>query len=254
MTITNLFDLTGKVALVTGARRGLGQALALTLADAGADIIGLGPNAMDETGAGVTARGRAFAEITADLSDSQDFEALVAKAVAAHGHIDILVNNAGIVRRADILDFPESDWDDVMQVNLKSAFFLSKAVARHMIDGGIAGRIVNIASILSFQGGVRVPSYTASKHGIVGLTRLLANDLAPHGVTVNAIAPGYMDTDNTEALRNDPDRMRQLIERIPLGRFGNSDELATAMLFLAAPASTYVTGSVVTVDGGWTAR
>ncbi|MEP0324400.1 SDR family oxidoreductase, partial [Bauldia litoralis] len=166
----------------------------------------------------------------------------------------ILVNNAGIVRRADILDFPESDWDDVMQVNLKSAFFLSKAVARHMIDGGIAGRIVNIASILSFQGGVRVPSYTASKHGIVGLTRLLANDLAPHGVTVNAIAPGYMDTDNTEALRNDPDRMRQLIERIPLGRFGNSDELATAMLFLAAPASTYVTGSVVTVDGGWTAR
>ncbi|MEQ8701377.1 MAG: 2-dehydro-3-deoxy-D-gluconate 5-dehydrogenase KduD [Bauldia litoralis] len=254
MTITSLFDLTGKVALVTGARRGLGQALALTLADAGADIIGLGPNAMDETAAGVTARGRAFAEITADLSKSLDFEALVAEAVAAHGPIDILVNNAGIVRRADILDFPESDWDDVMQVNLKSAFFLSKAVARHMIDGGIAGRIVNIASILSFQGGVRVPSYTASKHGIVGLTRLLANDLAPHGVTVNAIAPGYMDTDNTEALRNDPDRMRQLIERIPLGRFGNSDELATAMLYLVAPASTYVTGSVVTVDGGWTAR
>ena len=178
----------------------------------------------------------------------------MAEAVAARGRIDILVNNAGIIRRADLLDFSEDDWDEVMQINLKSAFFLSKAVARHMIAGEIAGRIVNVASILSFQGGVRVPSYTASKHGIVGLTKLLANELAPHGVTVNAIAPGYMETDNTEALRNDPERMRQLIDRIPVGRFGRSEELATAVLFLAAPASSYVTGSVVTVDGGWLAR
>ncbi len=199
-------------------------------------------------------RGRAFTGIAADLARPVDCEALVGEAIAARGRIDILVNNAGIIRRADLLDFSETDWDEVMQINLKSAFFLSKAVARHMVDSKTPGRMINVASILSFQGGVRVPSYTASKHGIVGLTKLLANELAPHGITVNAIAPGYMETDNTEALRNDPERMRQLIDRIPLGRFGNADELATAVLFLAAPASGYVTGSVVTVDGGWLSR
>ncbi len=254
MTTTHLFDLTGKVAVVTGARRGLGQAMALALADAGADIVGIGPHAMEETAREVASRGRAFTGIVADLAMPNDFETLVAEAIAALGRIDILVNTAGIIRRADLLDFSEADWDEVMQINLKSAFFLSKAVARQMMAGGIAGRIVNVASILSFQGGVRVPSYTASKHGIVGLTKLLANELAPHGVTVNAIAPGYMETDNTEALRDDPERMRQLIDRIPVGRFGRSEELATALLFLAAPASGYVTGSVVTVDGGWLAR
>ncbi|MCB1494977.1 MAG: 2-dehydro-3-deoxy-D-gluconate 5-dehydrogenase KduD [Bauldia sp.] len=254
MTVAQLFDLTGKVAMVTGARRGLGQAMALALADAGADIVGVGPNPMDGTAREVEARNRGFTGIAADLAVPNDFAEIVGKAVAASGRVDILVNNAGIIRRTDVLDFAETDWDEVMQVNLKSAFFLSQAVARHMVERGAAGRIVNIASILSFQGGVRVPSYTASKHGIVGLTRLLANELAPHGITVNAIAPGYMETDNTEALRNDADRSRQLIERIPLGRFGRAEELATALLFLAAPASGYVTGSVVTVDGGWMAR
>jgi len=209
---------------------------------------------MDETARAVAARNRGFTEITADLTVPNDFGDIVESAVTARGGIDILVNNAGIIRRTDVLDFSEKDWDEVMQINLKSAFFLSQAVARRMVEAGTAGRIVNVASILSFQGGVRVPSYTASKHGIVGLTRLLANELAPHGITVNAIAPGYMETDNTEALRNDADRSRQLIDRIPLGRFGRADELATAVLFLAAPASSYVTGSVVTVDGGWMAR
>ena len=254
MTTDHLFNLDGRVAMVTGARRGLGRLIAVTLAEAGADIIGVGPNAMSETEAAVAATGRAFTELQADLSGPNDFDALVEKAVAARGRIDILFNNAGIIRRAALFDFTEADWDAVIQVNLKSAFFLSRAVARHMVEREIAGRIVNIASVLAFQGGVRIPSYTASKHGIVGLTKLLANELAPHGITVNAIAPGYMETDNTEALRHDPQRARQLIDRIPLGRFGRPEELSTAVLFLAAPASSYITGSVVTVDGGWMAR
>ena len=254
MTTDHLFNLDGRVAMVTGARRGLGRLIAVTLAEAGADIVGVGPNAMSETEAAVAATGRAFTEIRADLSGPNDFDALVGEAVAARGRIDILFNNAGIIRRAALFDFTEADWDAVIQVNLKSAFFLSRAAARHMVEKEIAGRIVNIASVLAFQGGIRIPSYTASKHGIVGLTKLLANELAPHGITVNAIAPGYMETDNTEALRNDPKRARQLVDRIPLGRFGRPEELSTAVLFLAAPASSYITGSVVTVDGGWMAR
>ncbi len=254
MTTDHLFDLDGKIAMVTGARRGLGRLIAVTLAEAGADIVGVGPNAMPETEAAVAATGRTFTEIRADLAQPNDFDALVEEAVASRGRIDILFNNAGIIRRAALFDFTEADWDAVIQVNLKSVFFLSRAVARQMVDNGIAGRIVNIASILSFQGGIRIPSYTASKHGIVGLTKLLGNELAPHGITVNAIAPGYMETDNTEALRNDPERARQLVDRIPLGRFGRPEELSTAVLFLAAPASSYITGSVVTVDGGWMAR
>jgi len=254
MTTDHLFNLDGRVAMVTGARRGLGRLIAVTLAEAGADIVGVGPNAMAETEAAVAATGRAFTEIRVDLARPNDFDSLVAEAVESRGRIDILFNNAGIIRRAELFDFTEADWDAVIQVNLKSAFFLSRAVARHMVDNEIAGRIVNIASILAFQGGIRVPSYTASKHGIVGLTKLMANELASHGITVNAIAPGYVETDNTEALRNDPERMRQLIDRIPLGRFARPKELATAILFLAAPASSYITGSVVTVDGGWMAR
>jgi 2-dehydro-3-deoxy-D-gluconate 5-dehydrogenase len=254
MTTDHLFNLDGQVAMVTGARRGLGRLIAVTLAEAGADIVGVGPNAMSETEAAVAATGRAFTEIRADLTRPNDFDLLVSEAVAARGRIDILFNNAGIIRRAELFDFTEADWDTVMQINLKSAFFLSRTVARHMVDTEIAGRIVNIASILAFQGGIRIPSYTASKHGIVGLTKLMANELAPHGITVNAIAPGYVETDNTEALRNDPERMGKLIDRIPLGRFARPEELATAILFLAAPASSYITGSVVTVDGGWMAR
>ncbi len=254
MSLAERFALTGKVALVTGARRGLGRAMAVALADAGADIVGLGPNPMPETAEAVAATGRRFAEVALDLGSDPDVDAAVAEASDRFGRIDILVNNSGIIRRADLLDYSEADWDAVMDVNLRSLFFLSQSVARHMIAGRSPGRIVNIASLLSFQGGIRVPAYTAAKHGVAGLTRALANELAPHGITVNAIAPGYMVTDNTEALRNDPERAAQLLSRIPMGRFGEADEIATAVLFFAAPGSSYVTGAIVSVDGGWMAR
>ena len=254
MSLAERFGLHGKVALVTGARRGLGRAIAVALAEAGADVVGLGPNPMPETAEAVAAAGRSFAEVLVDLGDRPEIEAAVAEASDRFGRLDILVNNAGIIRRADLLDYSEADWDAVMDVNLRSLFFLSQAAARHMISGRMPGRIINVASLLSFQGGVRVPAYTASKHAVAGLTKALANELAPHAITVNAIAPGYMATDNTEPLRNDPERSTQLLARIPLGRFGAPDEIATAVLFLAAPASAYVTGAVVSVDGGWMAR
>ena len=250
----NLFDLTGKVALVTGARTGLGRAMAEALADAGADIVGLGSRPMPDTASSIVSRGRRFVEIVRDLDEPQDFRALVAGILADIGRIDILVNNAGVIHRAELLDFTPEDWDAVMNINLKSAFFLSQAVAAQMIDAKHLGRIINIASILSFQGGIRVPAYTASKHGIAGITKLLANELAPHGITVNAIAPGYAATDNTEALRADPVRSRQILDRIPMGRWAEPKDLATAVLFLASPASSYVTGAIVPVDGGWLAR
>ena len=183
-----------------------------------------------------------------------DAKGIVGSTVSELGGIDILVNNAGIIRRADLLDYSEQDWDDVIYVNLKSAFLLSQAVARHMVETKRAGRIINVASMLSFQGGIRVPAYTASKHGIAGLTKAMANELAPHGITVNAIAPGYMETDNTEALRNDPDRNAQISARIPMGRWGTPDDLATSILFLAAAGSSYITGITVPVDGGWLVR
>lgn len=248
------FDLTGKVALVTGARRGLGQAIAVALASAGADIVALGPREMPETAAAVTATGRRFETILADLGDANDYAALATAAADCFGRIDILVNNSGIIRRHDFLDYPEADWDAVMAVDLKSLFFLSQAVARLMTVGGIAGRIVNVASILSFQGGIRVPAYTAAKHGVVGLTRAMANELAPMGITVNAIAPGYIATDNTERLRADPARSQAIIDRIPAGRWGEPADLATAILFLASPGSSYVTGVTIPIDGGWLAR
>jgi 2-deoxy-D-gluconate 3-dehydrogenase len=254
MSVAERFGLTGRVALVTGARRGLGRAIAVALAEAGADVVGLGPNPMPETAEAVAATGRSFAEVRLDLADGVEIEAAVAEATDRFGRLDILVNNAGIIRRADLLDFGEADWDAVMDVNVRSLFFLSQAAARHMIAGRMPGRIINVASLLSFQGGIRVPAYTASKHAVAGLTKALANELAPHAITVNAIAPGYMATDNTEPLRNDPERSAQLLARIPLGRFGEPDEIATAVLFLAAPASAYVTGAVISVDGGWMAR
>jgi 2-deoxy-D-gluconate 3-dehydrogenase len=250
----NLFDLTGKCALVTGARTGLGQAVAFALADAGAEIVGLGSSPMPDTAEGVRARGRAFRQELLDLSGAGEIESTVRRIVSETGQIDILVNNAGIIRRADLADFVESDWDDVMAVNLKSPFLLSQGVARHMVERGIQGRIINIASLLSFQGGIRVPSYTASKHGIVGLTKAMANELAPHGITVNAIAPGYMQTDNTAALRQDPVRAKSILDRIPVGRWGVPQDVAPAAVFLAAPASGYITGTTVVVDGGWMAR
>jgi 2-deoxy-D-gluconate 3-dehydrogenase len=250
----SLFDLTGQVALVTGARTGLGRGIALALAEAGADIAGLGSRPMPETASAIAGTGRRFVEVVRNLEDSSGLDSVVADIVARLGRIDILVNNAGIIRRADLLEFSEADWDAVMSVNLKSAFFLSQAVARHMVGQGIRGRIIHIASVLSFQGGIRVPSYTAAKHGIAGLTRALANELAPKGITVNAIAPGYMETDNTEALRADPVRTRQILDRIPAGRWGVPQDLATATLFLASPHSGYVTGTLLPVDGGWLAR
>jgi 2-dehydro-3-deoxy-D-gluconate 5-dehydrogenase len=252
--VSALFDLTGKVALVTGARSGLGQAMALAFAEAGADIAGLGSTAMPETAEAVAKAGRRFRELRADLSGEVDFAAVVAEVVGQLGGVDILVNNAGIIRRRDVLEMTPEDWDSVMSVNLRSAFFLSQAVARHMVETGRAGRIINIGSLLSFQGGIRIASYTASKHGIAGITRLMANELAPKGITVNAIAPGYFVTDNTTALRADADRSRQILERIPAGRWGNPGDIATAALFLASPASSYVTGAIIPVDGGWLAR
>ena len=250
----NLFDLTRKVALITGARTGLGQAMSVALADAGADIIGLGSSAMPDTRKRIEATGRRFDEIICDLSFGSNFDTVFAGAVSHAGKIDILVNNAGIIRRADFLDMAEADWDQVLNVNLRSAFTLSQAVARHMVASACKGRIINIGSVLSLQGGIRVAAYTVSKHGIAGLTQAMANELAPHGITVNAIAPGYMETDNTQALRADPQRSQQILARIPIGRWGVPDDLATAVLFLASPASAYVTGALIPVDGGWLAR
>jgi len=254
MGVGALFDLTSRTALVTGARTGLGQAIADVLAQAGADIVGLGSSPMPETAERITRHGVQFHEVVRDLGDPAGLDALIGDLEGSFGSIDILVNNAGIIRRTGVLDFTEADWDAVMDINLKSLFFLSQAVARRWVSRDTPGRIINIASLLSFQGGIRVPSYTASKHGVLGLTRLMANELASRGITVNAIAPGYIETDNTTALRADPDRNRQILERIPAGRWGTPDDLKTAVLFLASPASSYVNGSIIAVDGGWLAR
>lgn len=245
------FDLTGRVALVTGARTGLGQGIALALAEAGADIAGLGSSPMPETGEKVRALGRRFHALEVDLGGAFDAGAVMEEVAGSLGPVAILVNNAGIIRRHDLADFPVSDWDAVMEVNLRSAFRLSQAAAAGM---GPGGRIINVASVLSFQGGIRVVSYTTSKHGIVGLTRALATELAPRGITVNAIAPGYIATDNTEALRADGNRAAEILGRIPVGRWGVPEDLATAVVFLAAPGSGYVTGTLIPVDGGWLVR
>ena len=248
--IAALFDLTGRRALVTGARTGIGRMAAETLAAAGADVIGLGSTPMPDTGEAVRALGRGFEEVTVDLSDA----GAVAEFAGRMPEVDILVNNAGQIRRHDLMDFPARDWDAVLQINLSAAFTLSQAAARGMIAGGRPGRIVNVASLLAYQGGIRVVSYTAAKHGILGLTRALSNELAGRGVTVNAIAPGYIATDNTQALQDDPDRSKAILDRVPVGRWGTPDDLRTAMLFLASPASGFVTGTCVDVDGGWMAR
>jgi 2-deoxy-D-gluconate 3-dehydrogenase len=248
--MSGLFDLTGQTALVTGANTGLGQAIALGLARAGADIVAVGRSAPDETAALVTAAGRRLIAVSADLGTTEP----IARVMAEAGPIDILVNNAGIIRRADSLDFTEEDWDAVMDTNLKVAFFLSQAAARRWVDTGRGGKIIQVASMLSFQGGVRVPSYTASKSGLAGLTKALANEWAPRGINVNAIAPGYFTTNNTEGLRADEVRSRQILERIPAGRWGAPDDLAGVAVFLASRASDYMHGAIVPVDGGWLAR
>ena len=250
---THPFDLTGTTALVTGASRGLGQAIAVALAQAGADIAAVSTGTADATGAQVRALGRRFSSMQADLSTLEPIARIVEDTVAQLGSIDILVNNAGVIRRADAVDFTEADWDAVVDVNLKSAFFLSQAVGRRMIAAG-RGKIINIASMLSFQGGIRVPSYTASKSGLAGITRLLANEWAAKGINVNAIAPGYMRTDNTAQLRADEARNKAILERIPAARWGEPGDLGGAAVFLASRASDYVNGAILPVDGGWLAR
>jgi 2-deoxy-D-gluconate 3-dehydrogenase len=250
---TSAFCLSGRTAMITGANTGLGQAIAIALAEAGAEIVAVGRTEPTETRTAVLALGRRFLAVPADLGNTEAIPVVVEAAVAEFGAIDILVNNAGIIRRGEAIDFSEADWDAVMNVNLKSAFFLTQAVGRRMLAAR-RGKIINIASMLSFQGGVRVASYTASKSGIAGLTRMLANEWAGKGVNVNAIAPGYFATNNTEALRSDESRNRDILARIPAGRWGQPAELGGAAVFLAAPASDYVHGAIIPVDGGWLAR
>jgi 2-dehydro-3-deoxy-D-gluconate 5-dehydrogenase len=248
-----MFNLGGKAALVTGANTGIGQAIALALAAAGADVACVGRSSAQDTCAQVEALGRKAYNIQADLSSTAPIADVVAQALDVFGKIDILVNNAGIIRRADSVDFTEADWDAVMDTNLKSLFFLSQALGKHMIAQG-SGKIINIASLLSFQGGIRVPSYTASKSGVAGLTKLLANEWAAKGVNVNAIAPGYIATNNTAALQADATRNRQILERIPAGRWGEASDIGGAAVFLASPAANYIHGHILTVDGGWMGR
>lgn len=252
--ILDAFRLTGKVAIVTGCDTGLGQGMTLALAEAGCDIVGVNRKVPHETAAKVTALGRRFHAIQADLSQQSAIEGCVAQAVEKMGRVDILVNNAGTIRREDALTFSEKDWDDVVNLNLKSVFFLSQAVARQFIAQGQGGKIINIASMLSFQGGIRVPSYTASKSGVLGITRLLANEWAQHQINVNAIAPGYMATNNTQQLRDDAGRNKEIVDRIPAGRWGTPDDLQGPVVFLASGASDYVNGYTLAVDGGWLAR
>lgn len=250
----NPFDLSGRCAIVTGANTGIGQAIAVGLANAGADIIGVGRSPMVETADLVTTAGRVFHPLLADLSRMDEVRAVIAGACAIRQSPDILVNNAGIIRRADTIDFTEEDWDAVMDTNLKSAFFLCQAFARVAMAEKLPAKIINIASLLSFQGGIRVASYTAAKSGLAGLTRLMANEWAVHGINVNAIAPGYVETNNTTALRADAERNADILKRIPAGRWARADDMAGAAVFLASRASDYVHGAVLPVDGGWLAR
>ncbi len=251
---SRLFDLTGRTALVTGANTGIGQAIAVGLAKAEAAVIAVGRSGMEETQAMVEETRAPFLAIKADLSSTGPIATVIDQARGWRGGIDILVNNAGIIRRADSVDLTEQDWDDVMDVNLKSLFFLSQAAGRVMLRQPSGGRIINIASLLSFQGGIRVASYTAAKHGVAGITKILANEWAAKGINVNAVAPGYIITSNTEALRNDAERSTAILARIPAGRWGEAADIAGAVIFLASDAAQYVHGVTLPVDGGWLAR
>jgi len=253
--MSDLFSLAGKVALVTGASRGLGQAMALGLAQAGADVAGLDRTPCDETCQQVQAMSRRFLDLQVDLLEASpaDLAQVVDDVVQELGRLDILINNAGIIRRTPVVDFSEADWDDVIQINLKAVFFLSQAAAGRMVEQS-GGKIINIASMLSFQGGILVPSYTASKSGVAGITKAMANELAARGINVNAIAPGYMATDNTAPLRADEARNRAILERIPAGRWGDPADLKGAAVFLASAASDYMQGVIMPVDGGWLCR
>jgi 2-deoxy-D-gluconate 3-dehydrogenase len=249
-----LFRLDGQVALVTGGDKGLGQGIAVALAQAGADVAVVSRSGHNQASLqAIGAAGRRGLGLTADLSSIEPVRKLVGDTLALLGRLDILVNNAGIIRRAPAAEFAWEDWRAVLDVNLDAVWALCQAAGQPMLAQG-RGKIINIASLLAFQGGIRVPAYTAAKHAVTGLTKALANEWAGRGVNVNAIAPGYMATDNTQALRDDPERARQILERIPAGRWGSPTDLAGAAVFLAAPASDYVHGHTLVVDGGWMAR
>jgi 2-deoxy-D-gluconate 3-dehydrogenase len=254
MTDFSAFSLAGRRVMVTGANTGIGQGICVSVARAGGAVVGVGRSSMDETARRVAAEGGAFHAVHCDLGATAAVQAMFEKTCKEAGPIDGLVNNAGIIRRADAVDFSVADWDEVMDVNLKTTFLLCQAFGRHVLGDGRKGNIVNIGSVLSFQGGIRIASYTASKHGVAGLTKLLACEWAAKGINVNAIAPGYVVTNNTEALRNDPDRSTSILARIPAGRWAEPGDIGDATVFLLAPASKYMHGAVVPVDGGWLAR
>ncbi len=253
MDLSN-FSLEGKVAIVTGCAQGLGQGMALALANAGADIVGVDYIDGDETAQKVQELDRHYLHCKANLMKIDGLEDIINTAVAKYGHVDILVNNAGTIRREDAINFTEKDWDDVMNLNIKTVFFFAQAAARQFIKQKSGGKIINIASMLSFQGGIRVPSYTASKSGVMGVTRLMANEWAKENINVNAIAPGYMATENTKDLRADPVREKAIRERIPADRWGLPSDLGGPIVFLASEAASYINGYTIAVDGGWLAR
>ncbi|MDD5454828.1 MAG: 2-dehydro-3-deoxy-D-gluconate 5-dehydrogenase KduD [Candidatus Ratteibacteria bacterium] len=252
--IIDKFNLEGKVAIVTGSSTGLGQGMIIGLAEAGADIVGVDYIESTETREKVEKIGRKFLEIKANLLTTEPVKGIIEKTVKEYGRVDILINNAGIIRREDATDFTEKDWDDVININAKTLFFFSQAIAKQFIKQKAGGKIINVASMLSFQGGIRVPSYTASKSAVMGLTRALANEWAKYNINVNAIAPGYMATNNTKALREDKDRSKAILDRIPAGRWGLPEDVAGLAVFLASEASNYINGYTVAVDGGWLAR
>jgi 2-dehydro-3-deoxy-D-gluconate 5-dehydrogenase len=254
VTDLGAFSLEGKTIVVTGGNTGIGQGIAVAIAKAGGHVIGVARSAMDETAGLVAKLGGRLTPVHADLAENDQRKALISSLSASNGPLDGLVNNAGIIRRADALDYAETDWDEVLDINLKAVFQLSQAFAEAAIAAGRPAKIVNIASLLSFQGGIRVPAYAASKHGVAGLTQALCNEWAGRGINVNAIAPGYIESNNTAALRADPDRSAQILSRIPAGRWGKPSDIGDAAVFLLSRASDYTHGAVIPVDGGWLAR
>ena len=252
--ILDNFSLKGKVAIVTGCSTGLGQGICLGMAEAGAKVAGVDYVEAPETEKLIKETGGDFLGIKADLLSIDPIQGIINQTLNKFGTFDILVNNAGIIRREDSVNFTEKDWDDVMNINIKTVFFFCQAAARQFIIQGRGGKIINIASMLSFQGGIRVPSYTASKSAVMGLTRLLACEWSKDNINVNALAPGYMNTNNTEQLRKDPKRSAEILDRIPAGRWGLPSDVAGPAVFLASSASDYVNGYTIAVDGGWLAR
>lgn len=249
-----MFDIKDKVAIVTGANTGLGQAICVAYAKAGAKVLGVARRSCAETKAKIDAIGGIFNECTADLSSTTPIDNIIKTTIDLYGTVDILVNNAGIIKRADAVDVTEEDWDSVINVNQKVVFFLSQAFAKVVFAQNKKGKIINIASMLSYQGGIRVPAYCASKSAVIGFTRSLCNEWASKGINVNGIAPGYMETNNTEQIRSDSKRNDAILERIPQGRWGRPDDIAGAAIFLASAASDYINGFTIAVDGGWLAR